>query len=143
MDVGRHSPHPRTQQRQKQGHFIKAHISHLSNYKDTREAPSSLHNSKDNNTPTQHGYKTQPSTVIALHTLLNNTVKKVQPIGSPCANNNCSTRYEQSFRHNKHTHTNQKAATVQHSMHNHEVRRKLHQGMQGLYNIQKPDIHIT
>ena len=26
-------------------------------------------------------------------------------------NNHCSTRYEQSFRHNKHTHTNQKAAT--------------------------------
>ena len=31
------------------------------------------------------------------------------------ANNHCSTRYEQSFRHNKHTHTNQKAATDKHS----------------------------
>ena len=29
----------------------------------------------------------------------------VQPNGSPCANNHCSTRYEQSFRHNKHKHT--------------------------------------
>ena len=26
----------------------------------------------------------------------------------PCANNHCSTRYEQSLRHNKHTHTNHK-----------------------------------
>ena len=45
--------------------------------------------------------------------------KRVQPNGSPCANNHCSTRYEQSFRHNKHRHTNQKAATDKHSMHNH------------------------
>ena len=45
--------------------------------------------------------------------------KRVQPNGSPCANNHCSTRYEQSFRHNKHTHTNQKAATDKHSRHNH------------------------
>ena len=35
----------------------------------------------------------------------------VQPNGSLCANNHCSIRYEQIFRHNKHTHTNQKAAT--------------------------------
>ena len=45
--------------------------------------------------------------------------KGVQPNGSPCANNHCSTRYEQSFRHNKHTHTYQKASTEQHSRHNH------------------------
>ena len=44
--------------------------------------------------------------------------KRVQPNGSPCANNHCSTRYEQSIRHNKHTHTNQKAATDKHSRHN-------------------------
>ena len=36
-------------------------------------------------------------------------------------NNHCSTRYEQIFRHNKHTHTNQKAATDQHSRQNHEI----------------------
>ena len=75
------------------------------------------------NIPMQHEYKTQPSTVTALHKL-NNTIAKgfnqmgstkwVQPNGSPCANNHCSTRYEQSFRHNKHTHTNQKAATDKH-----------------------------
>ena len=33
--------------------------------------------------------------------------------GSPCTNNHCSTRYEQLFRHNKHTHTYQEAATNQ------------------------------
>ena len=67
------------------------------------------------NTPMQHGYKTQHSTVTALHTL-NNTVAKGF---NQMANNHCSTRYEQSFRHNKHTHTNQKAATDKHSRHNH------------------------
>ena len=30
--------------------------------------------------------------------------KRVKPNGSPCANNHCSTRYEEIFRHNKHTH---------------------------------------
>ena len=39
------------------------------------------------------------------------STKWVQPNGSPCANNHCSTRYEQSFRHNKHTNTSQKSAT--------------------------------
>ena len=50
------------------------------------------------NTPMQHGYKTQHSTVTALHTLNKHRSKRVQPNGSPCANNHCSTRYEQSFR---------------------------------------------
>ena len=53
------------------------------------------------NTPTQHGYNAQHSTVTALHTV-NNTIAKGF---CQCANNHCSTRYEQSFRHNKHTHT--------------------------------------
>ena len=69
------------------------------------------------NTPMQHGYKTQHSTVTALHTL-NNTVAKGFNQMALKANNHCSTRYEQSFRHNKHTHTNQKAATDKHSRHN-------------------------
>ena len=51
----------------------------------------------------------------------------VQPNGSLCATNHCITRYEHIFRHHKHTHTNQKAVTDQHSRHNHEVHRKLHQ----------------
>ena len=70
------------------------------------------------NTPMQHGYKTQHSTVTALHTL-NNTVEKGFNQIAPPARTNCSTRYEKSFRHNKHTHTNQKAAIDKHSRHNH------------------------
>ena len=64
-----------------------------------------------------------------------------EPYGSPCADNHCSTRYEQSFRHNKHTHTNQKAATDKHSRHNHKVYRKLHQGILSptLFNIYTSD----
>ena len=38
--------------------------------------------------------------------------KGVQPIGAPCANNHCSTRNEQSFRHNKHTHTYKKLLQI-------------------------------
>ena len=71
------------------------------------------------NTPMQHGYKIQHSTVTALHTLNNTVVKGFNQMAPPCANNHCSTPYEQSFRHNKHTHTNQKAATDKHSRHNH------------------------
>ena len=36
----------------------------------------------------------------------------------------CSTRYARSIKHNKHTYTNQKAATYQDSRYNHEVHRK-------------------
>ena len=67
-------------------------------------------------TPKQHMYKTLYSDVTT-HSKQHRS-KGVQPNGSPCANNHCSTRYEQSFRHNKHTHTYQKAATDQHSRHN-------------------------
>ena len=49
------------------------------------------------NTPMQHGYKTQHSTVTALHTLNQHRSRRVQPNGSPCTNNHCSTRYEPSF----------------------------------------------
>ena len=59
----------------RQGHLIQAHIPPLINCKDTGEEPSSLHNRKHTNTPMQRGYKTQHSTVTALHTL-NNTVAK-------------------------------------------------------------------
>ena len=69
------------------------------------------------NTPTQHRYITQHSTVMALHTV-NNTVAKGFDQIAPRAKTHCSTRYEQGFRHNNHTHTYQKAATDQHSRHN-------------------------
>ena len=49
------------------------------------------------NPSTQHGYKTQPSTVMALHTL-NNTVSKGLNKWPSCPNNHCSTRYEHIFR---------------------------------------------
>ena len=62
---------------------------------------------------------------------LNHTVAKWF---NQMANNQCSTRYEQSLRHNKHTHTNQKS-TDKHSRHNHKVHQKLNQGMQSIYNV--------
>ena len=70
------------------------------------------------NTPTQHGNKTQHSTVTVLHTLNNTVAIGFNQMAPPCANNHCSTRYEQSFKHSKHTYTNQKAATNNHSRHN-------------------------
>ena len=50
------------------------------------------------NTPTQHGYKTQHSTVgdDTTHNKQHRS-KGVQPNGSPCANNHCCTRYEKNF----------------------------------------------
>ena len=71
------------------------------------------------NTPMQHGYKTQHSTVTALHILNNTVAKGFTQMAPPARTITVSTRYEQSFRHNKHTHTNQKAATDKHSRHNH------------------------
>ena len=68
------------------------------------------------NEPTQHGYKTQHYSDGTIPSKQHRSIG-VQPNGSPCANNLCSTRYEQSFRHNEHTHTYQKAATDQQSQH--------------------------
>ena len=80
----------------------------LSNCKDTGEEPSSLHNRKH----TKHTHTTwvQNTTLYSDDTtcIKQHRSKGVQPNGSPCANNHCSTRYDQSFRHSKHTHTNQK-----------------------------------
>ena len=53
MEVGKHSLHPKTQQRHRQGHLIQVHIPPLSN---------SLHNSKHTK-HTQQWYKTQHSIV--------------------------------------------------------------------------------
>ena len=78
------------------------------------------------NTPIQHGYKTQHATVTALDTLNNTVTKRVQPNGPLCANNHCSTRYEQSFDTiNIHTLIRKLLQT-----NNHKVYRKLHQGTQ-------------
>ena len=56
MDVGQHSPHPKTQQRHSHGgHLMQAHILPLSNFKDTGEEPSSLHKNKN----TKHTHQTR------------------------------------------------------------------------------------
>ena len=59
--------------------------------------------------------KTHHYTLTALHTVNNTVGKWVQPNAAPppCVNNHCSTRYDQSFRNNKYTHTYQKAAAAQ------------------------------
>ena len=87
----------------------------LSVIADTGEEPSSLHNSKH----TKHTHAT-PVPNITLYRDSTTHIKQqrnkgVKPNDSPCANNHCITRYEQSFRHNKHTYPYQKAATDQDS----------------------------
>ena len=77
-------------------------------------------------TPTQHGCKAQHSTVTELHTVYNTVAEGFKPGGSPCANDHCGTRCEQSFWHYRHTHTCRKAAADQDSRHNHWVYRRLH-----------------
>ena len=71
------------------------------------------------NTPMHHGYKTQHSTVTALHTLNNTVAKGFNQMAPPARTITVALDSGQSFRHNKHTHTNQKAATDKHSRHNH------------------------
>ena len=102
MEVGYHSPHLKTQHRQ--GHLIQAHIPPLSNCKATGEEPLPYITANIPITPTQNSYKTQNYTVTALHTVNNTIAKGFNQRASPCLNNHCSTRYEQSFGHNKHTH---------------------------------------
>ena len=119
MEVGQHSPHPKTQQRHTQGHFIQDHITPLSHCKDTGEEPSSLHNCK--HTKLTHASREQKTTLYSDGTTHSKQHRSegVQPNGSPCENNHCSIRYEQSFRHHKHTYTYLKAATDQDTSHNH------------------------
>ena len=70
------------------------------------------------NTPIKEGYKTQHSTMTALHTLNNTVEKGFNQMAPPVRTMLCySTRYEQSFRHNKHTHTNQKSGTDRQTFH--------------------------
>ena len=46
---------------------------------------------KQKNIPMQHRYKTELSTVTALHTLNNTVAKGFNQMAPPCANNHCST----------------------------------------------------
>ena len=75
MEVGLHSPYPKTQQRHRQGHLIQAHIPLSVIAKTLEKSLLPYITGNIPNTPMQHGYKTQHSTVMALHTL-NNTVAK-------------------------------------------------------------------
>ena len=60
------------------------------------------------NTPTQHGYKTQHSTVTALHTLNNTVAKGFNQMAPPARTITVALDMSKAFRHNKHTHTIQK-----------------------------------
>ena len=108
-----------------------------------QQEPSSLHNSK-------HAKHTHATRVLNTTLYIDGSThikqhrsRGVQPNGFPCVNNHCSTRYEHSYRHNKHTHTNQKADTDQDSRHNHKFHRTLHQVTQSLHNIHKSHILTT
>ena len=83
---------------------IQAHSPPLSNFKDTAEDPPPVYNNK----PIKHIYATwvQNTTLYSEGTTHSkqHRSKEVQPNDSPFPNHHCSTWYEQSFRHNKHTH---------------------------------------
>ena len=72
--------------------------------KNIAEEPSSLHNSKH----TKYIYATRvQNTTLYNHGtthIKQHRRKAVHPNGSPCADNHCSTRYDQNVRHNQHTH---------------------------------------
>ena len=59
----------------------------------------------------QHRYKTQHSTATALHTLNYTVAKGFNQMAPPARTITVALDMSKSFRHNKHTHTNQKAAT--------------------------------
>ena len=74
-------------------------------------------------THTQHGYKLQHLTVTAPHTLNNTVAKGFNQMAPPEVT--ITVTLDMS-KYNKHTYTNQKAATDQDSWYNHEINRKLH-----------------
>ena len=74
------------------------------------------------NTPMQHGYNTHHYTVTALHTL-NNTVAKGFNEMAPTARTITVALDKSKYFDTMNTHTKQKAATDQHSRHNHDVYR--------------------
>ena len=71
------------------------------------------------NTPMQHGYKTQHSTVTELHTLNNTIAKGFNQMTHVALTITVALDMSKAFDTIKHTHTNQKAATGKHSRHNH------------------------
>ena len=72
------------------------------------------------NTHMQHGYKTQHSTVTALHTLINTVAKGYNQMAPPARTITVALDMREAFDTiNKQTHTNQKSATDKYSRHNH------------------------
>ena len=68
------------------------------NCKDIGEEPSSLHNSKHTkHYPMQHGYKTQHSTVTALHTLNNTVAKGFNQMAPPARTINVALNMSKAF----------------------------------------------
>ena len=84
-------------------------------------------------TPTQHGYKAQHSTVTALHTLNNTVAKGFNQMAPPARTITVALDIGKSFRHCQHTYPNWKAATDQHPWYDFKVRCELLQGTQSLY----------
>ena len=82
----------------------------------------------------QETTKEQHSTVTALHTLNNTVLKGVNQMAPPARTITVALDMRKAFEAIN-IHTNQKAATDKHSMHNHYVHRKLYQGTQRLHNI--------
>ena len=75
------------------------------------------------NTPTQYEYKTQHSTVTVLHTPNNTVARGFNEMATSARTITVALDMRKNFRHNKHTHTNQKDNTDHHSKHNHEAHR--------------------
>ena len=87
------------------------------------------------NTPTQHGYKTQHSTLTALHTLNNTVAKGFNQMAPHVRTITVALDMNKAFN------TLIGSCYRQHSGHNYKAHRKLHQGTQSLYKIQKPQVN--
>ena len=86
-------------------------------------------------TPTQHGYKAQHSTVTALHTLNNTVAKGFNQMAPPARTITVALDMSKAFDtvNTQHPYFNWKAATDQHPWYDFKVRCELHQGTQSLY----------
>ena len=83
-------------------------------------------------TPTQHGYKAQHSTVTALRTLNNTVAQGFNQMAPPARTITVALDMSKTF-DTVNTHPNWKAATDQHPWYDFKVRCELHQGTQSLY----------
>ena len=77
-------------------------------------------------TPTQHGYKAQHSTVTALHTLNNTVAQGFNQMASPARTITVALDMSKAFDTFEHTYPNWKAATDQHPWYNFKVCCELH-----------------